>query len=130
MWLQDGCKLTANLEVIVEIMTSLSKVFWRCRVFPVNLSSLIAGQSFMSILWLVFELWQYLFIKDWPEIRKSDIRSVWVLTNIEKLGWVRDTRIGKNVSNKMLLKAAKYQGYNFYHFWVTKGKNQQGLRGY
>ena len=28
---------------------------------------------FLSIPWLVLELWQFLFIKDWPEIGKSEI---------------------------------------------------------
>ena len=37
------------------------------------LSSLITGPSFMSISSRVLELWQFSFIKDWPEIRKSKI---------------------------------------------------------
>ena len=37
------------------------------------LSSLGTGQSFMSISSLVLELWQFTFIIDWPEIRKSEI---------------------------------------------------------
>ena len=37
------------------------------------LSSLVTGPSFMSILSLVLELWQFSFIRDWPEIRKSEI---------------------------------------------------------
>ena len=31
------------------------------------------GPSFMSISWLVLELWQFSFIRDWPEIHKSEI---------------------------------------------------------
>ena len=37
------------------------------------LSSLVTGPSFMSISSLVLELWQFSFIKDWPEIWKSEI---------------------------------------------------------
>ena len=37
------------------------------------LSSFITIPSFMSLSWLVLELWQFSFIKDWPEIRKSEI---------------------------------------------------------
>ena len=37
------------------------------------LSSLVAGISFMSISLMVLELWQFSFIKDWPEIQKSEI---------------------------------------------------------
>ena len=34
---------------------------------------LVTGPSFMSISSLVLELWQFSFIRDWPEIRKSEI---------------------------------------------------------
>ena len=37
------------------------------------LSSLVTGTSFKSILSLVLEFWQFLFIRDWPEIWKSEI---------------------------------------------------------
>ena len=37
------------------------------------LSSLVTGPSFMSILSLVPELWQFSFIRDWPQIWKSEI---------------------------------------------------------
>ena len=37
------------------------------------LSSLVTGTSFLSISSLVLELWQFSFIKDWPEIQKSEI---------------------------------------------------------
>ena len=39
------------------------------------LSSLVTGPSFISISWLVLELWQFSFIRDWPEIRKLEIPS-------------------------------------------------------
>ena len=37
------------------------------------LSGWVTGPSFMSISSLVLELWQFSFIRDWPEIRKSEI---------------------------------------------------------
>ena len=48
--------------------------------------------------------------------------TVWVLPNIWRLGWVRNTKFGTKVSNEMLLNAAKRQGYSFYRFGVIKGK--------
>ena len=33
-----------------------------------------------------------------------------------------DTKFGTNVSNRMLLHAAKFQGYSFYRFLVIRGK--------
>ena len=37
------------------------------------LSSLFSGRSFVSISSLVLELWQFIFITDWPEIRRSKV---------------------------------------------------------
>ena len=37
------------------------------------LSRLVTGLSFISISSLVLELWQFPFIRNWPEIRKSEI---------------------------------------------------------
>ena len=53
-------------------MTSLSNFF---EVVLFLLSTLVTGPSFMSILSLVLKLWQFSFIKVWPEIRKSEIPS-------------------------------------------------------
>ena len=33
-----------------------------------------------------------------------------------------DTKFGANVSNRILLNAAKFQGYSLYRFWVIKGR--------
>ena len=86
------------------------------------LSNLVTGPSFMSISSLVLELWQFSFIRDWPEIGNT---PVWVLPNIWRLGQVMDTKFGTNVSYRMLLNAANFQGYSFYRFWVIKGKPTQ-----
>ena len=43
--------------------------FWCCFVSL----SLVTCPSFMSISSLVQELWQFPFIRDWPEYRKSEI---------------------------------------------------------
>ena len=81
----------------------------------------ITGRSFMSISFLVLELWQFLFIRDWPGIWKlgmppsefCPISGHWKELGIQNLA---------NVSNEKLLTAAKNQGYSFYHFWVIKNK--------
>ena len=59
------------------------------------------------------------------EIRNTPVR---VLPNIWTLGQVRDTKFGTNVSNKILLNAAKCQGYSFYRFWVIQGKPTVGVK--
>ena len=96
-------------------MTS-RKIFWRHSIPLVKFSY---WSKFHVNIIQVLELWQFSFIRDWPEIGNT---TVWVLPNIWPMGRVRDTKFGTNVSNKMLLNAAKCQGYRFYHFWVIKGK--------
>ena len=51
-------------------MTSTSNFF---DVVLFLLPSLVTGPSFMSTSSLVLELWQVSFIRDWPEIQKSEI---------------------------------------------------------
>ena len=85
------------------------------------LSCLVTGPSVMSISSLVLQLWQFFFIRDWPEIRSHKYPCL-SFANIWRLGPVRDTKFATNVSSEMLLNAAKYQGYSFYRFWVIKGK--------
>ena len=72
--LPDCPKLTINLknnnDVTIFLQTS-STIFFEVALFL--LSILVTGPSFMSISSLVLELWQFLFIRDWPEIRKSEI---------------------------------------------------------
>ena len=51
-------------------MTSTSTFF---DVVLFLLSCLVTGGRFMSISSLVLELWQFSFIRDWSEIRKSEI---------------------------------------------------------
>ena len=85
------------------------------------LSILVTGPSFMSTSSLVLELWQFSFIRDWPEIRKSEIPTSEFCPLSED--W---SKFGANVSNRMLLNAAKFQGYSFYRSWVIKGKPTGG----
>ena len=116
--LPNSYKSAANwkngIDVIISVMKS-SSICLRCFVSPAKFSywskfhvNIITGSGVMKIS----------FIRDWSEIGNT---PVWVLPNIWRLGRVRNTEItefGTNVSNKMLLNAAKYQGYTFYLFWV------------
>ena len=80
-------------------------------------SSLVIGPSFMSISLLFLDLWQFSFIKEWLEIWKSVITLCEFFRNIRRLGQVRDTKFGKNVSNVTeCCKSCK-------SCWVVKGKN-------
>ena len=123
---KSGFRIAPNwLQIGKMIMTSQfptwrhRRFFW-CRFFL--LLSLVTGPSFISKSSRVLELWQFFFYKGLT--RNSEIRNtpVWVWPNIWRLGPVRDTKFCKNVSNEMLLNAAKCQGYSFYGFWVIKGK--------
>ena len=96
-------------------------IFWRCRVSFVKLSywskfhiNIMTGSGVMTIF-------VYKRLTRNTEIGNTPF---WVLPNIWRLGRARDTKFGKNVSNKLLLNATKCQGYSFYRFWVIKGKQR------
>ena len=97
----------------------IAKFFWRFFTPLIKFSYwfkfhviIITGSGVMKISF-------YKILTRNPEIGNT---PVWVLPNIWRLGWVRNTKFGTNVSNKMLLNAAKCHGYTFYHFWVIRVK--------
>ena len=99
------------------------KIFWVCFVSLAKFSywstfhvDIITGSGILTIF-------LYKGLTRNPEIGNT---PVWVLPKIWRLGQVMDTKFGTNVSNRMLLNAAKFQGYHFYCFWVIKGKPTQG----
>ena len=121
--LPDCSKLTKNPEndndVTIFRHDAIVKSFWHCFVFLVKFSywskfhvNIITGSVIMTIF----------FYKRLIRISEIGNTSVWVLPNIWRLDRVMETKFGTNVSNKMLLNAAKCHGYSFYHFWVIKGK--------
>ena len=71
-WIAPKCWKIEKMALMSQFsdMTSSSNFF---DVVLFLLSSLVTGPSFMSISWLVLELWQFSFIKDWPKIQKSKI---------------------------------------------------------
>ena len=104
-------------------MTSSSFFFWCCFVSLVKFSywfkfhaNIVTGSGIITIFF-------YQGLTRNPKIRNT---PVWVLPNIWRLGQVMDTKFGTNVSNKILLNAAKFQGYSPYRFWVVKGKPTGG----
>ena len=72
--------------------------------------SIITGSGIMTLF----------FYKGLTRNPKIGNTPVWVLPNIWRLGGVTDTKCGANLSNRMLLNAAKFQGYSFYRFPVIK----------
>ena len=61
--------------------------------------------------------------------RNPDIGNTkaWVLSNIWRLGWVRDIKYDTDVFNKWLLNTAKCQGYSF-TFSELLRENQDGIK--
>ena len=62
-----------NNGVIIFRDDVIVKFFWRCCVF---LLSLVNGPNFKSLSLLVLELWQFSFLRDWPEIWKLETPSL------------------------------------------------------
>ena len=86
------------------------------------LSSLVIVPSFMSISPPVLELWQFSFIRDWPEILKSEIPT----SNFCPISGDWGKLWTPNLARMSLIEfywfAAKFQDYIFYRFWINKGK--------
>ena len=127
IWPPDCSKLakTPEKDNDVTILQHDLKVnfFWRCFVSLVKFSywskfhvNIITGSGIMTIFF-------YKRLTRNLEIRNTPL---WVLPNIWRLGQVVDTKLGRNVTNKTLRNAAKFQGYRFYRFLIFKGKPTGG----
>ena len=95
--------------------------FWRCFVSLVKFRNwskfhVITSSGVMTIFF-------YKRLIKNPEIGNTRIL---VLSNICRLGQVRDVKFGINGSNKISMNDAKCQGYSFYHFWVINVKPTGG----
>ena len=92
----------------------------------VFISSLVSGPGLLWISSLVLELWQFLLIKDWPEIRQLKITLSVFFAISENWGTLGIPNLAllsnKKITNKKLLNAAKCQGYSLYHFGIIWGK--------
>ena len=70
----DCSKLARNPRNDNDVTTSRHDV--KSQFFDVGLFlllNLVTGRSFMSISSPVLDLWQFSFIRDWPEVRKSEM---------------------------------------------------------
>ena len=99
-------------QIFLTLLVSLTKFSYWSK-FHVNI---ITGSGVITISF-------YKILTRNAEIGNT---PVWVLPNIWRLGRVRNTKFGTNISNKMLVNAAKGQGCSFYRFWV-KGKPIGGM---
>ena len=101
----DDCKLAINWKKHSKVPIcwhDLIISFFDISMFL--LSSLVTNPSFMSVLWLVLELWKVIFVyKGFTRNPEIGNISLWVLNNICKLRLVTDSKFGTNVSNKTLL---------------------------
>ena len=124
----DGSKLAENPKNVYDFTIFRHDVnvnfFWHCFVSLVKFSfwskfhvNIITGSGVMTVSF-------YRGMTRGPEIEDT---PVWVLSNKFRLGWVRNTKFGTDVSNKMLLNNEKYQSYTFNRFWVIKGKPTWGI---
>ena len=76
---------------------------------------LATGPNFISLSLLVVELWQFLFVMDWPEIRKSETP----MPNILWLEQGRNTECCKVPGLQLLL---------FLSYWVKTNKVEGGCK--
>ena len=97
------------------------------------LSDLVTGTIFISISQLIPDLWQFVFIKDWPEIRKLEIASSgfcpisedWVeyrIPNLARTCLIKWYWMLQNISFTTFTEFTVYSIYSLQRFWVIKGK--------
>ena len=87
------------------------------------LSSLVTGPSLYHVNIITGSgIMTFFFYKGLTKNLEIRNTPIWVLSNNWRLGRVMGTKLGTNVSSKMLLNAGKFQGYSFYHFLGIKGK--------
>ena len=125
----DCSKLAKNLkndnDVTIFQHDVNIKISWLFFVFLVKFSywskfhvKIITGSRIMTIF----------FIGDWPEIWKLETGKPRLsFSQYLETGASYGYQIcGMNASNRMLLNAAKFQGYSFNRFWVIKEKPTGG----
>ena len=127
MRLETGFRIAPNWPKMEKItmMSQFTNVTSWSNFFDVVLfllSILVTCPNFMSISSLVLWLQQFPFIRDWPEIRKSEIclsefcpiSGDWCKIGIQNL-----TRM---LLLKCYLRLQIAKGYSFDRFWVIKAK--------
>ena len=125
----DGSKLARNRKNDNDIKNCRHDVivnfFWHCFNFPVKF--IYWSKSPQYHHW--FSSYEIVFIRDWQKIRLSEITPsefCRISRDWDEL-WIPKAT---NVSNGLLLNLAKFEVYNFYRFWVIKGKRttNRGVR--
>ena len=112
-----------NDEVIICWHEVIVRFFWRYRVSFVKFSYWSKFHVNLSTCSGVMAIFVYKRLTRNPEIGNNPVCA---LSNIWRLGRVKDTKFGRNVSNEKLLNAATCQVYRFYRFWDIKGKPAVG----
>ena len=104
---------------------------WRHRqFFYVNmflLPSLLTGPSFMSISLLLFKLWQFSFVRDWPEIQKSEIHpsEFCMISGDRGELWTSNLAGTSQMKRYWMLKNARVTGFTVPELLR---QNQQGVK--
>ena len=98
LWLNLVINWKNNNDVTICRHHVVINFFWRCFVSLIRFSywskfhvNIIIGSGVLTIF----------FYKGLARNLEIGNTPVWVLPNIWRLGWVRDTKFGTNVSNEM-----------------------------
>ena len=113
-------------------MTSSSNFF---DVVLFLLSSLVTGPSFMSMSSLVLELWQFSFIRDWPEIWKLEIppsefcpiSGEWGELWIPNLAWMSLMKCYWMLQNSRVTACTVFELFRENQLWVKLPPPPPGL---
>ena len=107
-------------------MMPSSNFFWRCFVFLVEFSYL---SKFHVNMIMVQELWQFVFIRDWPKIQKLEISPSEFCPISGDWGEKRIPNLSRTSLIRSYWMLQNARGCSFYRFWVIKGKPTGGGEG-
>ena len=113
------------------IMSQFAKVTSSLNCFIVALFLLLSSIVYLLVqvsceYHYKFRSYDNMFIRELPEIRKSEILSSEFAQYLET-GDVRDTKFSTNFSNEKLMDGAKRKGDSFYRFCVINRKPTEGF---
>ena len=124
-WLQIGHKSQRK-----TVTLQFANRWWHCQIFQMLQCFFCQVQLLVQVSCQYHDwFWSYDNFYLWRIDKRSRNQKYHLLSlpSIWRLGWVRNTKFGTNVSNKMLLNDAKCQGYNFC-FWFIQGNPTGGIK--
>ena len=131
IWPLDCSKLAKNQKTDNDVTIFRHDVIMKFFVVILFLlSSLVSVPSFMSMLILVLELWQFSFIRDWPEIQKSEIPRSEFFTIFGDWGklWIPNLARMSLIECYWMLQNARIKAFTVFELLRVNQLEERGIK--